>query len=297
MLCKLCGENEAIENSHILPKFFFRWIKETSATGYLRSSETPNKPLQDGLKEPLLCPKCENDFSKLEMYFKETIFTPYVKEYLDDFMREADYNKLFVYNENLLRFLISIQWRILVTDRSNLATGYKEFDSVLKKKIDVWRDYLLLKRNDTGLGQNHILFFRNLIDVRDQLPKGLPRNLNTYLLRASDGTIGRIGKRLIVYSKLGPIAFITSLMPETIKKYKGTIVHKSGVLSCIQKLGDPYINNFFLHHRAQRINDSFDLSKEQTKKIQDKWKNNPERAFTSTTFKVAVTDHTLCEEE
>ena len=33
---RLCGETKELQESHILPGFVYRWLKETSATGYLR---------------------------------------------------------------------------------------------------------------------------------------------------------------------------------------------------------------------------------------------------------------------
>jgi hypothetical protein len=45
--CALCGENKKLRMSHIIPNFVFKWMKETSATGFLRSAENPKKRLQD----------------------------------------------------------------------------------------------------------------------------------------------------------------------------------------------------------------------------------------------------------
>src|SRR3989338_2133962 len=65
MICKLCGINDELQNSHIIPSFIYRWLKETSGTGFLRFGQTPNKRVQDGLKDYLLCSSCEGLFQKL----------------------------------------------------------------------------------------------------------------------------------------------------------------------------------------------------------------------------------------
>jgi hypothetical protein len=37
--CALCHNVKELKDSHIIPAFVYRWIKETSATGYLTFSE------------------------------------------------------------------------------------------------------------------------------------------------------------------------------------------------------------------------------------------------------------------
>ena len=49
--CKLCkNEVEKLELSHIIPKFIFNDLKQTSITGKMRESKQVNKRIQDGLK-------------------------------------------------------------------------------------------------------------------------------------------------------------------------------------------------------------------------------------------------------
>ncbi len=78
--CHFCGDNEAIQNSHILPKYIFTWLKESSPTNYLRATDTPNRREQDGRKNEILCLKCENQFSKLENKFKAEVFEELIKD-------------------------------------------------------------------------------------------------------------------------------------------------------------------------------------------------------------------------
>ena len=72
--CLLCGKNEAIENSHIIPSFVFKWMKATAPTEYLRTTETPRQRVQDGHKGPYLCLNCEGRFGKWENHFSEGFF-------------------------------------------------------------------------------------------------------------------------------------------------------------------------------------------------------------------------------
>jgi hypothetical protein len=75
-LCRLCGATKALQESHILPGFVYRWMKETSATGYLRFGQQPNLRVQDGLKRHLLCRDCEQRFNRWETQFANQIFHP-----------------------------------------------------------------------------------------------------------------------------------------------------------------------------------------------------------------------------
>ena len=50
--CALCGSKNPLLMSHIIPKFVAQWLRETSATGYLRSGYT-NERIQDSFKTNL----------------------------------------------------------------------------------------------------------------------------------------------------------------------------------------------------------------------------------------------------
>jgi len=74
--CRLCDVTNALQESHILPGFVYRWMKETSATGYLRFGQQPNLRVQDGLKLHLLCADCEQRLNEWETQFANQIFHP-----------------------------------------------------------------------------------------------------------------------------------------------------------------------------------------------------------------------------
>lgn len=73
--CRLCKcENVPLKESHIVSKMFYNVIKKKSPTGIMRQVSAPNKGVQDGMKVPLLCERCEELFSKYETYFSNNIF-------------------------------------------------------------------------------------------------------------------------------------------------------------------------------------------------------------------------------
>ena len=106
MKCKFCNNNDAIENSHIIPSFFYDWIKTTSCTGLMRSSVDPNQRVQDGPKKAMLCKDCEQEFSVFENEFKRKYFN-----------RIANYRRAFPedleLSEGAKKCIYSIAWRLL----------------------------------------------------------------------------------------------------------------------------------------------------------------------------------------
>ena len=57
-ICKLCGKNDDLRESHFIPKFVGKWIKKTSVTGYIREKNEVQKRAQDIAKEHWLCGDC-----------------------------------------------------------------------------------------------------------------------------------------------------------------------------------------------------------------------------------------------
>ena len=133
MICKLCQKNRDLKESHIIPKFVARWLKETSATGYLRQGFQPNLCRQDFSTEQLLCGDCENRLSRWEKIFAESIFFPYLNEE----------KREFEYTDWLLKFSVSLIWRLGVSELDDFQKYQPRLASDLEKALSVWRNYLL----------------------------------------------------------------------------------------------------------------------------------------------------------
>lgn len=106
--CALCdAENVELRESHSIPKFVYQWLKESSATPYIRSSDDVNVRHQDGPKEYLLCGCCEGKLSIIE------------KELAGELFRKvANYRQQsskIVITETMRVAVISIFWRALLT--------------------------------------------------------------------------------------------------------------------------------------------------------------------------------------
>ncbi|MDQ6987940.1 MAG: hypothetical protein Q9M25_09070, partial [Mariprofundaceae bacterium] len=62
--CRLCGQEQDLQKSHVIPSFVYKWLKETSGTGFFRFGMEPNKRVQDGHKFYWLCKECEGRFNE-----------------------------------------------------------------------------------------------------------------------------------------------------------------------------------------------------------------------------------------
>ena len=130
-ICALTGEKCELQESHIYPKFVFKYLKQTGG-GRFRVANNPNQALQDGLKKHLLGSWAEQEFSKREKWFAENIFSPFVNGQLA--------NTKLVYNENLYYFCISLLWRVLQLTKDNII-GEKERRKC-DEALEEWRSFL-----------------------------------------------------------------------------------------------------------------------------------------------------------
>ena len=104
-LCKLCQNNDDLRESHILPRFLGKYLKDTSATGFLIAVDAEGKPTrsQDLRKRKLLCGSCESILNEVETFFANTIFHPFKKGNL----------KAIPLDDRLGKFAVSVSLRAL----------------------------------------------------------------------------------------------------------------------------------------------------------------------------------------
>jgi len=115
-ICALCLTSTKLCNSHIIPEFFYKPIYGDKHE-FFGISTIPNQrtiKLQKGLREFLLCNKCEIQLSKYEDYAKRVIYdnTGIRNEFKDHIeISNLDYKKFKL-------FQLSIIWRASVTSRA-----------------------------------------------------------------------------------------------------------------------------------------------------------------------------------
>lgn len=213
--CRLCGSREALQKSHIIPAFIFKWLKETSATGHIRFGEQPNRRVQDGYKIPMLCRRCESAFSALETQFSKQIFHPYAETRT----LEIDYG------EWLHDFCVSVSWRVLhmVWERTALDHCSSEQTANASTALSEWKSYLNGESSNIEGFEQHLL----PLDAVGSVDGGaLPANINRYFLRTVDVDFV-VGERSgFVYSKLGPMIVIGFTYQANSAEWVGTKVSR-----------------------------------------------------------------------
>jgi hypothetical protein len=118
--CALCGEQRKLHQSHIIPEFMFGPLYDQKHRFYSVSSvpSKPNRLLQKGPREKLLCGECEKQFSRYENYASTVFFgsvpTPPLRLPTGFIFRGLDYKKLKL-------FFMSLIWRLGVTSNDHFA--------------------------------------------------------------------------------------------------------------------------------------------------------------------------------
>ena len=136
--CALCQEAKELKKSHIIPRFIAKWIKKTSETGKFRDLDY--KRIQDSVKSYLLCEECENKISIYEQYFAEKIFHPTINSTSSDVE----------YDIKLLKFIVSISWRVLKFVLYNKEQNSEEIIPDLIKIEQNWRFFLEDRRKEVS---------------------------------------------------------------------------------------------------------------------------------------------------
>lgn len=221
--CALCRNKKELKQSHIIPKFIGEWLKNTSATGFLRDGSRPNLRKQDIIKDYLLCQECEEKLSEYEKKFSENIFIPFHSG-----------KKEFYYDEWLIKFVISISWRVFNYQEKNNPDLVVYFARKTRKAIELWRKYLLGKSRNRGRCQHHIFFF-DLLD-NDNSKGHIPDNIHSYMFRGIDIVVNNSDiDNIFIYTVIPGIMIVSHVHPPDIKGWVNTKVKKRG------KLGFPQV--------------------------------------------------------
>ena len=194
--CILCRCEPPIKNSHVLPKFVFKWMIETGGTKHLRYGATPNKRVQDGLKLPLLCLKCESKTGLVENEFATKIFRPSVNN--------STLPKK--YTRSTYEFVASVHHRIQAHYIKNSET-LCDFSSHERRSLLVSISNIrkfLSGRRYSASPQRFFLLPLGLSSAEDY--SGFPPNWHRYIRRISEMDLihTESGDLFASYFKIGP---------------------------------------------------------------------------------------------
>lgn len=213
--CRLCDAESSLQQSHILPAFAIRWLRDSSGTGHIRQGSSPNQRVQDGPKPHLLCTSCEGRLNLSETPFAEKLFHPFTN-------RESSE---FVYGEWLLRFCVSMSWRVLQFYKEETALNNYEPDAVslITEADQTWKAFLMGQVAHPGAFQQHIYPVYGPEAIFGQLDSTSP-NINRYLMRTMDTDLVRGRTTNFVYSKLGRFIILGFIREDRPGRWQGAKV-------------------------------------------------------------------------
>jgi len=128
MICKLCRQENDLCDSHIIPETFWKSINDKKLRSVPISSElTKLEFVQNGIKEKLLCQKCETKFSVWEHTLAKDLKDIGLRSSKFLKIKQEKENLLFVENINYENFklaALSILWRLSVSTH-NMFESYR----------------------------------------------------------------------------------------------------------------------------------------------------------------------------
>ena len=226
-LCKLCKRNTDLQNSHILPRFLGKYLKKTSATGFLIAENNNGNPYrqQDLAKTKLLCIDCEGLLNKTETFFANNVFHPF---------KEGNLKNIPI-DDKLGKFAISIGLRALwIMQFIEHPIAIKLKDK-LEQLENNWRGYLLGDRGATaGETTHHILLCNEKL-----LALGLKSNPNLIynILRTSAYYIFEKFDNAYIFANLAGVQVISMISPDKLPVSRGTEVYPNQTFGIIKPAG------------------------------------------------------------
>ena len=276
--CAFCGKETRLRESHVLPAFVFRWLRGRSGTGHIRQTDNPNRRVQDGLKLPWLCGECEGHFSRYETAFATKVFHPWHTGQIQ-----------IPYEDWLLKFCVSVSWRVLrfARGRNAEAKYTKEQQLLMDQAEERWRAFLCEEQPHPGPFEQHLLIFDT---IEHTTISNLPKNMNRFMTGAVTLDIVGSDLSLMTFAKLGRFS-IFGIIQKGSNRWEGTKVHvQHGLLKPGKFVVPIGLINLFrekAHLASEAVNS---LSPAQRAKVNNHVQNNLEAFAASEQFKAIAAD-------
>ena len=276
--CRLCNINTNLDESHIIPSFVFKWLKDSSGTGYLRFSDQPNRRVQDGKKYFWLCRECEERLNLWETRFANVIFHPFNKGQTDT----AAYGAWF------LKFCVSISWRVLnyYMAESDINHFSDNLKLAAKDAYDIWKEFLLDKRPHPERFEQH---FFSMDAIANYTNQEMPTNINRYILRSVDIDVvcgGKNGEDGFTYSKLGRFVILGFINMYKPREWVGSKVHvKHGEIKPHDYTVPVQFGEYFMSRARKVAAYQASISEQQDQKIEQSFWRTINKVANSESFK------------
>ncbi|SFV26412.1 hypothetical protein SAMN05428990_0306 [Pseudoxanthomonas sp. YR558] len=277
--CRLCQRNDELQLSHVVPAFVFRWMRESSGNGHLRSTASPNLRVQDGPQKHWLCRDCEARLGRYETAFAGQLFHPYL----------AQSGRRFLYGPWLLRFCVSVSWRNLLIQLDHLSDqNFTESErDMIAQAERTWREYLLDQRPNPGVFRQLLLPLDRIESNRDDLPP----NINRYFMRAIDIDLCHGGQTIFTYTKLGRFVILGFINEPQRNQWVGGWVNANEGRVEPREYTLPAPFGTYLMNRASHVREALGgLSPRQTTRIEQAFRANANQIVGSDFFEAMQVD-------
>ena len=255
-MCKLCGSDTPLRESHIIPKFVGRWMKATSPTPYLRFGGSVDERLQDLYTVELLCDDCENLFSAWETKFANEIFHP-----------SAAGETVFRYGPWLVKFAASLAWRAIQFRHIHGIQESPSLDSIIGKMETHLSRFLMGQEKHVGSFTQHVY---QVGELAAPMRPGSPM-INRYLARAVEIDFPRNDdlSEMMVYVKLPMFMFFSIGESKYRKWFETSRIKKSDVLHPRNHYMHESMRDYILE-RSDKIGELLDSMSPKSKAAADK---------------------------
>ena len=277
--CRLCGELGELQESHVIPSFVYKWLKETSATGFLRFSDAPNKRVQDGYKQYWLCLSCEQRLNVWETQFATNVFHPL----------SNDGGERVKYDAWMIKFCASISWRTLLKIQESGLEHFTPSQRVTAEQaLAVWSKFILGKLPHPGRHEQHLLPLDTIVED----PSGkMPANINRYILRTVGMDAIRSESTTFVFTKMSKFLVLGFIDVRRPRQWLGTKIRLRGGTVGIGNCTVPIQLRDYLTDKAKRYASlASSISGTQRAKIDDAAWKNLDRVARSGTFDAMRSD-------
>ena len=284
-LCKLCQDSDDLQVSHILPRFLGKYLKETSATGFLTAIDTEGQPSrsQDICKTRLLCSRCESILNKAETFFAKTIFHPFKQDNL----------KSIPIDDRLGRFAVSVSLRALWVMQLVEHPLAEKWRDKLCELENEWRNYLLETPNFImGTNSHHILLCSETL-----LAAGLKDspNLILHVMRTSAFYLFEKFGKAYMFANLAGVQIISMISPSELPVSRGMQVYPNQTFGVDTPAGigwGGYFQNLLELTRKLDASRSH-LSDAQKETIEQAMNKDPKRAAESEDARILIMQQIL----
>ncbi len=278
--CALCCKSNTLCESHIIPSFVYRWLINTSATGYIRCGEVPNQRRQDGWKPKMLCEDCERKISAWEKYFADKCFYPIINRTENSIH----------YKSWMLKFATSVSWRVLRSFKAIGGTDSfpKNIQDGIEIALDSWKAFIMGERPNPGEHEQHLILADAVVSA---IFADIPQNINRYLLRAAEIYVAHTADSAFTYAKLGTFILFGFIKMPFPRRWKGTKLNANEGRFGVGNIEIPLNVGEFIMNRAKRSVQRMKLiSEKQQAKISETYRKSNNRVLKSGTLQAMQND-------